>query len=130
MCCFCLHFSDFIALFFQKIKTCCSLLLKKITCCAKREKKITCHEEKFQPPPWISNGPSLIIIFLAWLLCVNIPSRVFLVDNFPDITCLANSKNIYIGKHRIFQCVFHKVSFDPFYNVCWRGLSVLEFAQG
>ena len=60
MCCFHLHFSDFNVLFLQKNKkTCCGLLLEKITCCAKREKKITCREEISQPPPWISNGPSL-----------------------------------------------------------------------
>ena len=47
MCCFRLHFSDFIV--FQK-KT-CSLLLRKITSCTKREKKITCREEKCHPPP-------------------------------------------------------------------------------
>ena len=34
MCCFRLHFYDFIVLFFQK-----------------REKIITCREEKSQPPP-------------------------------------------------------------------------------
>ena len=61
MCCFRLHFSDFNVLFYPKNKkTCCSLLLIKITCCANREKKITCREEKSQPP-WILNGPSLIV---------------------------------------------------------------------
>ena len=40
--------------------------LEKITC-AKREKKITCREEKSQPP-WISNGPSLICVDIAFHL--------------------------------------------------------------
>ena len=48
MRCFCLHFSDFNVLFFQKNeKTCCSLLLKKLVV-QKKRKKITCHEEKSQ----------------------------------------------------------------------------------
>ena len=38
MCCFCLHFSDFNALFFQK-KHLLQFTFEKITCCAKREKK-------------------------------------------------------------------------------------------
>ena len=59
MCCFRLHFSDFNVLFFENKKNLLQFTLKKKTCCAKREKKITCREEKSQPRPWISNGPSL-----------------------------------------------------------------------
>ena len=40
-------------------RTCCNLLLTKITCHAKGKKKIACCEEKSQPSPLISNGPSL-----------------------------------------------------------------------
>ena len=67
VCCFRLHFFDFNVFFPKKKKSCCSLLLKKITCCAKIEKKISRRQEKSQPPPWISNGPSLIINVLLGL---------------------------------------------------------------
>ena len=56
MCCFHLHFSDFIVLFFPKKIVAVSF--EKNNLCKKRE-KITCCEEKSQPPTWISNGPSL-----------------------------------------------------------------------
>ena len=59
MCCFRLHLSDFNALFKKNLL---QFNFDKITCCAKGEKKITCREEKSQPPPWISNGPSLCLI--------------------------------------------------------------------
>ena len=50
MCCFLLHFSDFIVLSFKKNKkTCCSLLLQKTIVVRKGEKR-TCREEKSQAP--------------------------------------------------------------------------------
>ena len=55
MCCFCLHFSDFNVLCFQKKKNLLQFTFEKMTCCAKQEKK----NPSPPPPPWISNGPSL-----------------------------------------------------------------------
>ena len=60
MCCFHLHFSDFIVLFFQKMQ----YTFEKLTCCAKREKKITCHKEKSQPPGYHMIRPLLVFIYL------------------------------------------------------------------
>ena len=48
--------------FFQKNKKTCSLLFEKNNLLCKKEKKITCCEEKSQPPSWISNDPSPILI--------------------------------------------------------------------
>ena len=62
MCCFRLHFSDFIVLdlFKKNKKTCYSLLLKKNYLWRKKREK-TCQEEKITaaPPPTISNGSTL-----------------------------------------------------------------------
>ena len=58
MCCFCLHFSDFNVLFFQKKNV--AGYFEKTNMLCKNRANITCREEKYQlPPPRILNGPSL-----------------------------------------------------------------------
>ena len=60
MCCFRLHFSDFNALFFQKIKNLLQFTFEKNNLlCKKREKNNLSRGKIPAPPPWISNGPSL-----------------------------------------------------------------------
>ena len=58
MCCFYLHFSDFIMLFFPK-KNLLQFTFEKNNLLCKKREKITCCEKKSQPPTWISNDPSL-----------------------------------------------------------------------
>ena len=70
MCCFCfcLHFSDFIALFLKKNKNLLQFTFEKNNLLCKKREKITCHGEKSHspPPPQISSGPCLKrILWLA-----------------------------------------------------------------
>ena len=64
MCCFRLHFSGFIVLFFKKNKK--NLLRftfeKNNLLCKKREKNNLSQGKIPAPPPRISNGPSLIVV--------------------------------------------------------------------
>ena len=48
MCCFCLHFSDFIVLFFKKNK---KLTSEKNNLLCKKREKITCREKSQTLPP-------------------------------------------------------------------------------
>ena len=75
MCCFCLHFSDFNVLFFKKIKNLLQFTFEKNK---KREKN---NFKKIpDPPPRISNGPSLMagkgIPCLLRGGCLNVPVPV------------------------------------------------------
>ena len=61
MCCFRLHFSDFIVLYFQKIKNLLQFTFEKNNLCKKREKNNLSRGKipAPPPPPRISNGSSL-----------------------------------------------------------------------
>ena len=51
MCCFCLHFSDFIALFFQKIKNLLQFTFEKNNLLCKKREKNNLSRGKIPAPP-------------------------------------------------------------------------------
>ena len=72
MCSFRLNFSDFNVLFFQKIKTCCSLLLKKVTCLPKREKKNNLSQGKITAPHPLFE--TVLLTLYTCIIIVNVRS--------------------------------------------------------